>query len=280
MFLDEALMYLDMGWAVYPSHSVAEGRCSCGRPECTSPGKHPVGQWSEFSTRLPGRQEVIGWFGSMPDCNIGTVTGMVSGIAVVDVDGNEGLRSIKALGLAPTLSSRTGGNGYHHFYSISKAVPNRVKLCKGVDIRGDGGYVVLPPSYHVSGRYYRWLPGRLEPFDYDLLNRAAPLPNGLTYNNGNGWVSELLRGVGKGERNSSAARLVGRYLNLGLSQEETWMLLQCWNSRNDPPMDDDEVRDVLSYVSRRFKETSLPHRIETKEQILALLGGRPDVNHN
>src|SRR5688572_2986509 len=119
-FLDEALVYRSMGWGVYPAHSISmEGVCTCGRIDCPTPGKHPVGRWMEYQNRLPTMHEVKLWFSNL-DCNIGTITGRVSGMVVVDVDGNKGLKSLATLDLTPTLQARTGGGGLHLFYSCDQ----------------------------------------------------------------------------------------------------------------------------------------------------------------
>jgi hypothetical protein len=265
--LKEALTYLDMGWAVYPSHAVdlETGLCTCGSKDCPCPGKHPVGQWREYQNRLPNKDEVRSWFSSL-DCNIGTLTGQVSGIAVVDVDGEKGLASLKTLDLAPTLMARTGGGGLHMFYQISGPVPSRVKAYDGIDIRGDGAYVVLSPSIHRSGKMYKWLRPRLmAEFDPEPFERK-----GSANGNEEGWYSGLLQGVAQGSRNISAARLAGRYANVGLSLEEAFVLLLAWNERNDPPLDLSELKRTLKAIYRKHSENNTV-QIETLGQIRKLL---------
>jgi len=268
--LQEALMYLDMGWCVYPAHSVNlhTGFCSCGRLECPCPGKHPIGQWSEFQRRLPTSHEVNLWF-SVLDCNIGTVTGLISGIAVVDIDGDEGIANAKTLGLEATLTSRTGGGGYHMFYSITTPTRSKVQVLKGVDIRGDGGYIVLSPSLHRSGKHYEWLePRGLAPFDPEPFERPS------YSSSGDDWSYELLQGVSTGNRSVSAARLSGRYFSMGLSIEEVWILMQGWNQRNNPPLDLVELKRTVESVKKKHGEQAVPIQIETLKQIRSLLGRR------
>lgn len=271
--LEEALVYLDMGWCVYPSHCVdlETGLCSCGRPECPTPGKHPIGRWTDFQNRLPTPNEVEAWF-TLMDCNVGMVTGKISGVVVVDADGDEGINSVRSLGLERTLSSRTGGGGMHLFYSTNTPVQNKVRVANGIDIRGDGGYVVLPPSLHRSGKVYHWLePRPLEPFDAELFDKLSP-SNGNGSNGGPGWASDLLQGVTEGSRNVSAARLAGRYATLGLTLEEAWILMAAWNERNMPPLDEVELNRTVNAVYRKHLEAQ-PVKIQTLGQIRRLLEG-------
>ena len=267
--LQEALIYLDMGWGVYPAHSVTvdTGFCSCGRLDCPCPGKHPIGQWSEFQRRLPTKHEIKLWF-SVLDCNIGMVTGLVSGITVVDIDGVKGVNSAKTLGLEPTLTARTGGGGYHLFYSITEHTKSRVQVFEGIDIRGDGGYVVLSPSLHKSGKHYEWLePRGLAPFDPEPFEKIVS----RSFSD-DGWFNELLQGVPVGNRNMSAARLSGRYFSIGLSIDEVWILMQGWNQRNDPPLDLVELKRTVEAIRKKHEETSVPIQVETLKQIRSLLG--------
>lgn len=107
-----------------------------------------------------------GWPGS--NCNIGLACGGASGVYVVDLDGTKGLGTWDGLemmhGISPTLVSVTGSGGIHLVYSIPEALgtlPNTAgKLGVGIDTRGNGGYIVIPPSIHPSGTPYRWLSWR------------------------------------------------------------------------------------------------------------------------
>lgn len=274
MLKEEALIYLSMGWGVYPAHYVTyDGLCTCGRLDCPTPGKHPMGRWTDFQSRLPTQREVETWFGTALECNIGTVTGQVSGIAVIDVDGSEGIGSARKLNLAPTLTAKTGGGGLHYYYTISGAVPSRVKIMPGIDVRGDGGYVVLPPSVHRSGRRYEWVePRRMEPFDPEPFERHTS--RSISGRNTPNWYDELLKGVDKGSRSVSAARLAGRYFNLGMTYEEIYLLLSTWNEeRNSPPLEDFDLRRTIVGVQRKHESAVVPVQIATFEDIQDLLKG-------
>lgn len=162
--LEQALKYArDQKWAVIPLYSIsAEGICTCYKGnKCQSPGKHPrVGRG--FKQASKDLQVITEWWKDWPNSNIGIVTGKVSGIVVLDVDlKNDGLKSFaylqKKIILPETLKSLTGGGGFHLFFKHPGIkVRNKTSFLPGLDIRGDGGYIVAPPSNHISGKHYKW----------------------------------------------------------------------------------------------------------------------------
>jgi hypothetical protein len=103
-----------------------------------------------------------------PTANIGLATGAKSRCWVLDVDpqklGNESLEIIRPLlpNIAETLCAWTGGGGLHFYFTYptdGTAVRNKQAVWPGIDIRGEGGYVVAPPSLHRTGLRYEWLKG-------------------------------------------------------------------------------------------------------------------------
>lgn len=180
-----AVAYARRGWSVVPVHTAVHGRCSCGRRDCPSPGKHPRVRWSPRTREAATPEEVAEWWRRWPDANVGVVTGAVSALVVIDVDPrNDGDLALDELeagwgSLPETVTSVTGGGGEHLWYATEEEVPSGV-LGDGVELKGEGGLVVAPPSRHVSGGTYRWEHGR-SPDDRDL----APLP---------AWVVDVVRG--------------------------------------------------------------------------------------
>ncbi len=161
-----ALEYLGRGWSVIPVQERA---------------KRPVVAWKAYQTRLVSEKTLHDWFRRSPDSNVGIVTGALSGIVVLDVDprhgGKESLRQLERKhGMLPkTIESTTGGGGRHLYFSHpGEEVRNRTNIEPGIDLRGDGGCIVAPPSVHPSGKRYRWKKGRA-PGETDL----APLPDWL-----------------------------------------------------------------------------------------------------
>lgn len=165
-FSKAALTYAERGWQVLPlwwPH--ATGACACGRRDCGSIGKHPIHRLAprglhDATTRL---DTVSHWWQSMPDANVGIRTGIDSGLVVLDVDGPMGHQALLALvavhGLFHARWARTGSGGWHAYFAHpGPAVPGSAgRVGDRLDVRGEGGYVVAPPSRHRSGRSYRWV---------------------------------------------------------------------------------------------------------------------------
>lgn len=157
-----ALTYARRGWSVLPLWWAEEGGCACGGTDCGSPGKHPLGilvpQGVKEATTDP--ETIRHWWQRYPRANVGVATGPVSGLLVMDIDLRHGGHPDQLPGPVPhTPTVRTGGGGWHLYLAWPegiKRLPRALPGCPGVDLKGFEGYVVAPPSCHVSGACYRW----------------------------------------------------------------------------------------------------------------------------
>lgn len=225
-------------------------------------GKRPLVPWLPFQSRIADGDEIAAWFARWPDANVGIVTGRVSGVIVVDVDpqhrGDHSLRELEREygALPPTVEAITGGGGRHlYFAPTDSALHNRVGIRPGIDLRGEGGCVVAPPSIHPSGRRYAWLAGRapealapaaLPPWFAALARGGAPSGHPLAH-----WRKLVREGVDEGERNNTLASLTGHLLWRGVDPEVALELLLAWNRmRCRPPLPDDEVARVVASITR------------------------------
>jgi hypothetical protein len=161
--LDAALRYAARGWAVFPCHEPADGRCSCGRTDCSSPAKHPrTARGLHDATHDPA--VIASWWQRWPTANVAVRTGAASDLVVLDVDPDHGgLASLAELQrihgrLPPSAAVRTGSGGRHYWFAHpGDPVPNSAgRLGPGLDIRGDRGYVIAPPSLHAVRNRYIW----------------------------------------------------------------------------------------------------------------------------
>lgn len=161
-----ARSYAERGWEVFPCHGIdTRLRCGCGRADCSSPGKHPLLQHGLTEASSDSRT-VEGWWKRWRHANVAIRTGAGSGLVVVDVDPPLGLDSLANLERAQAALNRralvgTGSGGVHLYLGHpggGAQVRNRASSVLGpdIDIRGDGGYVIAPPSRHASGRPYHW----------------------------------------------------------------------------------------------------------------------------
>jgi putative DNA primase/helicase len=161
-----ALHCAAQGWPVTPLHSVQNGNCACARGEaCPHPGKHPH-TLHGVKDATTDRKQIKAWWEKWPKANVGIVTGASSGIFVLDVDGATGKASLEELqaehGRLPRTVTVKTGNGRHLYfrYTGGRIGNSAGRLGKGIDVRGDGGYVVGARSVHSSGAVYRYVEGR------------------------------------------------------------------------------------------------------------------------
>lgn len=169
-FLDAALAYATQGIAVFPL-KVRE--------------KEPIVRQG-FKRATTDAAQIRRWWASRP-YNIGIATGEQAGFWVLDEDGPEAFEATAALeamhGALPVTAAQATGKGRHRCWRWDPSGPeirNRSRLGGApIDVRGNGGYIVAPPSIHPSGRRYAWEPG-LSP----LETAPAPAP---------GWLVELVR---------------------------------------------------------------------------------------
>jgi hypothetical protein len=181
MMLEAALDYARRGWAVFPCHSSRDGRCSCGRPDCESPAKHPRTARGLKDATTDADQIAQHW-SRWRDANSAIATGWPF---VLDIDGLEGALTLEGLQTAnqclpETLSVRTG-RGWQMYFRAEQLCNSARKLGRQLDTRGAGGYVIAPPSLHITGHRYRWLNpdapiADLPPWLYRLLERPRPAP--------------------------------------------------------------------------------------------------------
>jgi hypothetical protein len=232
-----ALIYARLGLPVFPIWppvvQFSGGfMCGCGRLECDSPAKHPHGRIARNGLKDASTDEArVKWFWqARADCNIGIATGTV---IVLDIDprhgGDAALAELeKKRALPSTWRVATGGGGLHIYFAAPavKITNSASRLGQGIDVRGVDGYVVAPPSKHVSGDIYKW---QTAPDDAPLadlplwivdalrepsINKQTALPEA--------WQKLVRDGVGEGKRNIAIARLAGHLLWLA-----TWTPSSC-----------------------------------------------------
>ena len=175
--LDHALAYAALGIPVMPLFEpLSGGSCSCKRIRCDYPGKHPRNR-NGLNAASTDSGTVHRWWTTWPHANIGGRTGVV--FDVCDIDSADGVQAVRPLLGADHRNLplvRTGSGGWHLIFAPT-GLGNRVKFLPGVDWRGKGGYIVLPPSRHASGDTYRFIrepAGALPAAPHGLLRALSP----------------------------------------------------------------------------------------------------------
>jgi archaellum biogenesis ATPase FlaH len=236
--IEYAKAYVSKGFSVIPL-----------KPEDKRPA---IESWKDYQTRKAAKKELEEWFGNGSQNNIGIVTGKISGIAVVDLDSEEAIQFAKENHFPQTPTVKTG-KGRHLYYRYRDGIrnfQNRDDL-PGIDLRGDGGYVVVPPSIHPSGRKYQWVEGKgfedipLADFPEWVLVGKPEHKKALR---------ELYKGVLEGERNNSLTRIVGSLVSDELPFEDCLKLALAVNRFNNPPLPEEEVERTVSSIYERNHE--------------------------
>lgn len=234
---DLAIEYVNHGWSVLPV-----------RPEEKRPF---MTNWLQYTKTKATRATVENWFNTLSGAGVGAVTGKISNMVVLDVEKDCPIPIEELLKKYPTqMVSRSGSGGYHLFFQYPTTVShvsNRVRIFEGADLRADGGFIVLPPTKHpTSGKQYEWVQkGPLGAFPMALLDKESQ-----PRQQGEGWITEALRGVTEGGRNDTCARLAGYFFRKGVSYDIVEALLLDWNERNDPPMPVRELRTTIKSIER------------------------------
>ncbi|MBR1005100.1 bifunctional DNA primase/polymerase [Bradyrhizobium liaoningense] len=200
------------------------------------------------------RKTIKQWWAANPDANIGIATGKISNLVVVDVDGEDGKKSlaelVKTYGRLPKTPKVKTGRGVHYYFRAGrKPFGNSVgSLGAGVDIRGDGGYVVAPGSVHRSGKFYRFLSGR----DLDDIE-IAQAPEWLIISPSN-RKSDNAEIKGKddtdiGTRNNLLTAIAGKLRRSGLSKAALLAALRAKNKNLIPPLGKEEVETIARSIA-------------------------------
>lgn len=268
-----ALAYAErFSWAVVPLHSIRNGFCTCGREDCTSPGKHPLTR-NGVKDASKDPAVIAGWWKRWPWANVAIAAGQASDFFAVDIDGETGEESLRELEdkhgkLPSTVEQITGSGGRHILFRCPDfTVANKVRLAPGIDVKGCGGYVVAPPSLHVSGKRYEWelssRPGEVEIAAAPawLVAMLRPPETAGQAKTASEWQKLATTPAPEGERNDRVAKIAGhllrRYVDPYLASE----LVQTWNQAHcRPPLPADEVERVLESLAdkelRRRKAVS------------------------
>ena len=248
---EQAVRLCKKGFRVFPLHQpVAPGVCSCKLgQDCDSIGKHP-----RIAGGLKGattdESKVRTWWSRWPDANIGVATGQ--GMFVLDVDfDNDGDSSLKELELKHTEISDDHprvltGNGVHYYFKTDVPLRNSAsKIAQGLDIRGDGGYVVAAGSTHANGSMYEHDSGS----GSSMLQAPDWLLDCIKKSNGTVAPPPLTTGgadfVVKGGRNDFLIREAGSMRRRGHDENMIFTcLFQMNKMKCKPPLEEKELRTI------------------------------------
>ena len=203
------------------------------------------------------------WWRRAPDLNVALAMGAVSGIFALDLDGIDAEAELRRLeqqyGRLPLTVESITARGRHAFFKMPTApVRNTAgRIAPGIDVRGDGGYVLVPPSVHPSGRRYAW--------SVDSAGEFASAPDWLiaqVSRSGNSceklsapqteWRSLATEGVDEGRRGDDVTRLCGYLLRRHVDPFFALEMLQLWNAAHcRPPLSDEDIERIVGSIAGR-----------------------------
>jgi hypothetical protein len=275
--LDAALSYTAHGWRVMPLHSFADGTCTCENSNCNSPAKHPLLNNGVHGASTD-EQIIQSWWAEADIANVGVATG--DDLFVLDIDTkNDGMKTLTQLEaqhgpLPMTPTVKTGSDG-RHFYFRSPAgekIGNRTGVAQGIDVRGDNGYVVAPPSLHASGQRYEWIVppdvplAEPPPWLVSMLcsRTAAAQPTKADKSGGikltmQSAADDLTThpGVGEGRRNAKLCKLIGVHLARGEEADDIEPLAIAWAELCSPPLTEAEVVRTLKSLAAKHQKSGV-----------------------
>lgn len=249
-------MLAEQGFQVFPIHSPANGRkCDCPKgDDCTSPAKHPRTMHG-LADATDSAEKVRKWWETWPHANIGVATGPASGIVVLDIDPRHGgdeelLRLVGEHELLPHGPSYETGSGGTHFWFRHPGfkITSRNSVGHGIDVKGDGGYVIVPPSVHSTGGKYESYEGC--GFDELLPEIPAWLIGLMQQGDGRHGAPVGIEDDVVSDRNNTLTSLGGTLRNRGLNESAIFKLLMALNETWSNPLDAVEVGKVAASIAR------------------------------
>lgn len=244
-----------------------------------SGNKTPLIRWEEFQRRKASEEEIKEWWKQWPSAMIGLVTGKVSGLFVVDIDSEEGEQAVSSYlpENCETPTARTPRGGKHLYFQHNDSLPSsRAGLFPGVDIRGNGGYIIAPPSVNSKGGAYTWgismdevnplpIPGALQTVVLEYIHTYIAK---VGCDNGDlSAPSSLLKTtplLEEGQRNETLFSVALALLKGGMISSKVSYLLSEFNERCKPPLPDDEVMTIFRSAEDRSRrhERSIQKEVE------------------
>jgi hypothetical protein len=255
--VEVALSYAQIGWPVFPLTGKVPFKDSNGYKDATTYPEQIQTLWAHH-----------------PTANIGLATGELSGVIVLDIDPPEGHFSLKELQsrytpLPDTRRSRTANKGLHHFFQYpidGNTYRNAVGLAgmEGVDIRADGGYVVLPPSKLFGRLSYKWgnpetpiatLPMWLRDMMIAERQQRESIPQGLSFARtpGEKWLAQAVVKAKEGNRNAVGFWLACQLRDDHLPEAEARSIILTYANLAPPGREQYTSKEAIASVRSAYK---------------------------
>jgi len=223
--------YIDKGLSVFPVQLTQNG---------DKVEKKPVVEWTDYQRRYATESEIKVWCSLLDFNALGMATGKISGVTVLDIDDP----SITEYDSEVKVGTISGG--FHLWYKYKPGVRNSVRVGdKLMDVRGDGGFVVVPPSA-LPDKKYTWIK-----YNFDKL---TDFPVVVQHQREIKPVFDSLPEASEGIRNETAIKVAGHMVsqtNKNAWETTAWTAFRSWNEHYvTPPIDDFELRRTFDSAIR------------------------------
>jgi len=236
--------------------------------------KKPFIRWEEFQKRLPTTEEINKWWQDYPEAQVGIVTGIISGLCVIDLDDAEAGKAFEELVpdslLMPTVITPRGGK-HHYFKCVDATLTNKAMLLgKKMDFRGNGGYVLAPPSTNGKGNKYTFLSSLKDIALPYLPINIIKILSSSSYSNVTKTEDEsvtkrykALQMLQEGTRDNDLFHIANCIIKGGMKDTEALQVLEILAKSCTPPFPEKEVKEKIKSALRRAesRERNLTHEI-------------------
>lgn len=238
--------YCSIGWRIFPVEIYLKDGKVLKKPLITD--------WINKATN--DYDKAIELFKPFSNCQIGVATGKGSGITVVDVDvknGKNGFHTLDAMGIEipPTIIQTSPSGGKHLFFKYTDELRNSVSTIESVDVRNDGGFIVIEPSIFPDGSKYEFNmeqePWVIVPMimNYNIINALKPKAK---ESSGPRLVPDVIK---SGERNDKMFKEACSMRERGYTEEEILGNLRIFNkTRCEKPLSEDELFAITNSAGK------------------------------
>lgn len=267
--LSAALEYSNRRYSVIPIKGPAYAKGET-EDEWKDDVKRSLIKWEEYKERIAPESEIKQWFKKWPKANVGIVTGIRSGLAVIDIDEPEKAKPILDTLIPDSLEipvSQTPRGGQHlYFRCTDPKLSNNIKVVPGADLRANGGLIIAPPSVGANGKHYSWLPG-LSIFEHEppalpdtyvqyLLKHINN--NSFSYKeNCHGFCHASGSLFTKGRRDNDLFHVANHLAKSRMPVEEVYQILEKLALSCNPPFDLKEIPAKIESAIKRVAKRDI-----------------------
>ncbi len=218
--------------------------------------KRPTIKWLEYQSRYPELEELQDWFEDADPSKIAmaVVTGKLSNLLIIDSDDGDRY----PLGLDAGLVAQTS-RGYHLYYEYTEGIRNTAMIDgKKLDVRGEGGYAIIPPSKHKSGKQYKWVKKeKVSKLPSKIVSKLSPEASRFN-------LKDAL-GTSTGLRDNNLFKAACSSFSRGEDFDTTLTLVKALNQTFKPPFSEDIVLQKVKSAERYQEKSQIAKPYKMKD---------------